>query len=74
LPAQNTSLAATALVGLLIETLIGPLAQDPGGQELGQERERVQSLTLIALRALGVADARARGLVVQTKLSPDAAR
>jgi AcrR family transcriptional regulator len=74
LPAQNTSLAATAVVGLLIETLIGPLAQDPGGQELGQERERVQSLTLIALRALGVADARARGLVVQTKLSPDAAR
>lgn len=66
LPAQNTSLAATAVVGLLIETLIGPLAQDPGGQELGQERERVQSLTLIALRALGVADARARGLVVQT--------
>jgi hypothetical protein len=28
----------------------------------------VQSLTLIALRALGVADARARGLVVQTAL------
>jgi AcrR family transcriptional regulator len=66
LPAQNTGLAATAVVGLLIETLIGPLAQDPDGQELGQERERVQSLTLIALRALGVADARARGLVVQT--------
>jgi hypothetical protein len=28
----------------------------------------VQSLTLTALRALGVADARARGLVVQTPL------
>jgi hypothetical protein len=28
----------------------------------------VQSLTLAALRALGVADARARGLVVQTTL------
>jgi hypothetical protein len=28
----------------------------------------VQSLTLIALRALGVSDARARGLVVQTAL------
>lgn len=62
LPAQNTGLAATALLGLLIEPLIGPLAQDANGQE----RERVQSLTLIALRALGVADARARGLVVQT--------
>ncbi|MGA8078659.1 MAG: TetR/AcrR family transcriptional regulator, partial [Xanthobacteraceae bacterium] len=78
LPAQNTGLAATALVGLLIETLIGPLAQVPGGQENKleedkQERERVQSLTLIALRALGVADARARGLVVQTKLSSEAA-
>ncbi|MFZ1923319.1 MAG: TetR/AcrR family transcriptional regulator [Xanthobacteraceae bacterium] len=82
LPAQNTRLAATALVGLLIETLIGPLAQVPGGQENKQEnkleedkqeRERVQSLTLIALRALGVADARARGLVVQTKLSSEAA-
>jgi hypothetical protein len=32
----------------------------------GRERERVQSLALIALRALGLADARARGLVVQT--------
>ena len=62
LPAQNTGLAAMALLGLLIEPLIGPLVQDANGQE----RERVQSLTLIALRALGVADARARGLVVQT--------
>jgi len=31
----------------------------------------VQSLALVALRALGVADARARGLVVQTALPPD---
>jgi hypothetical protein len=30
----------------------------------------VQSLTLVALRALGVADARARGVVVQTAV-PD---
>jgi hypothetical protein len=29
-------------------------------------RARVQMLTLLALRALGVLDARARGLVVQT--------
>jgi hypothetical protein len=33
---------------------------------MGREHEVVQSLTLISLRALGVADARARGLVVQT--------
>jgi AcrR family transcriptional regulator len=32
----------------------------------GRERDVIQSLTLIALRGLGVADARARGLVVQT--------
>jgi AcrR family transcriptional regulator len=64
LPAQDTALTAAAVVGLLIETLIGPLARDANDQD----RQRVQSLTLIALRALGVADARARGLVVQTKL------
>jgi len=64
LPAQNAGLAATALVGLLIETLIGPLAELADGSA----RERVQSLALIALRALGVADARARGLVVQTPI------
>jgi AcrR family transcriptional regulator len=62
LPAQDPSLAAAALVGLLIEGLIGPLAPDAAGRE----RAVVQSLTLIALRALGVADARARGVVVQT--------
>ena len=65
LPVQNATLAGMALVGLLIEPLIGPLAQDAAGRE----RELVQSLTLIALRALGVGDARARGLVVQTVLS-----
>ncbi|MGC2122821.1 MAG: TetR/AcrR family transcriptional regulator, partial [Xanthobacteraceae bacterium] len=65
LPEQNTRLAGTALVGLFIETLIGPLAEDVAGRE----REVVQSLALIALRALGVADARARGLVVQTVVS-----
>jgi len=62
LPQQDATLAAAALVGLLIEGLIGPLAPDAAGRE----RDVVQSLTLIALRALGVADARARGLVVQT--------
>jgi AcrR family transcriptional regulator len=67
LPEQDSSLAAAALVGLLIEASIGPLAPDA----TGRERERVQSLALIALRALGIADARARGLVVQTVVDGD---
>jgi AcrR family transcriptional regulator len=62
LPEQHSELAAAALTGLIVEGLIGPLAPDASGRE----REIVQSLTLTALRALGVADARARGLVVQT--------
>jgi len=65
LPEQDAGLAAAALIGLLVEGLIGPLAPDISGRE----REVVQSLTLTALRALGVADARARGLVVQTPMS-----
>jgi len=64
LPEQDAALSAAALVGLLVEGLIGPLAPDAAGRE----RAVVQSLTLTALRALGVADARARGLVVQTAL------
>jgi AcrR family transcriptional regulator len=64
LPEQDAALAAAAVVGLLVEGLIGPLAPKASGRE----RETVQSLTLAALRALGVADARARGLVVQTTL------
>lgn len=67
LPEQDATLAAAALVGLLVEGLIGPLAPDVAGRE----RDIVQSLTLIALRALGVADARARGVVVQTALPAD---
>jgi AcrR family transcriptional regulator len=67
LPEQNATLAAAALTGLLVEGLIGPLAPDASGRE----RDIVQSLTLLALRALGVADARARGLVVQTKMPTD---
>ena len=64
LPDQDVALAAAALAGLLVEGLIGPLAPDPSGHE----HDVVQSLTLAALRALGVADARARGLVVQTAM------
>ena len=64
LPEQDSELAAAALTGLLVEGLIGPLAPDASGRE----REIVQSLTLTAVRALGVPDARARGLVVQTAM------
>jgi AcrR family transcriptional regulator len=69
LPEQDAALAAAALVGLLIEGGIGPLAPDAAGRE----HAVVQSLTLVGLRALGVADARARGLVVQTAVPADAA-
>jgi AcrR family transcriptional regulator len=59
LPDQDSGRAAAAVVGLLIEGLLGPLAPQPA------RREDVQAVALLALRALGVIDARARGLVVQ---------
>ena len=69
LPEQDAQLAARSLLGAMLEGLIGPLApasiDDPA-----RSREAVQTLTLFALRGLGVVDARARGLVVQTVL-PD---
>jgi AcrR family transcriptional regulator len=67
LPDQDAALAAPALVGALLEGLIGPLAPAQAG-EPAKSRAAVQVLTLLALRALGVVDARARGLVVQTAL------
>jgi AcrR family transcriptional regulator len=70
LPGQDAAVAAAALVGALIEGLIGPLApavsDDPAAI-----RAQVQTLTLFGLRGLGVIDARARGLVVQTALPHD---
>src|SRR5262249_4374210 len=67
LPAQNTQLAATALLGALHEALVGPLAPDTLDDPM-KMRDAVQSVTLLALRAVGVMDARARGLVVQAAL------
>jgi hypothetical protein len=64
LPDQDAALSAAALVGVLVEGLVGPLAPDAAGRE----RAVVQSIALVALRGLGVADARARGLVVQTRI------
>jgi AcrR family transcriptional regulator len=67
MPEQDVALAAPALVGALIEGLIGPLApevlEDPA-----KARDAAQVLTLLALRGVGVVDALARGLVVQTPL------
>src|SRR6202012_5595052 len=67
LPAQDTQLAATALLGALHEALVGPLAPD-NLDDHARMREAVQTVTLLALRAVGVMDARARGLVVQAAL------
>jgi len=64
LPAQDTALAATALLGALHEALVGPLAPD-NCEDPPRLRDAVQTVTLLALRAVGVMDARARGLVVQ---------
>jgi AcrR family transcriptional regulator len=67
IPEQDADVAAPALLGALLEGLIGPLAP-AGVEEPARAREAVQTLTLLALRGLGVVDAHARGLVVQTAL------
>jgi AcrR family transcriptional regulator len=68
LPQQDARVTAPALIGAVIEGLLGPLA--PGYAEPAAAREAVQTATLLVLRALGVIDPRARGLVVQAAL-PD---
>jgi AcrR family transcriptional regulator len=71
LPEQDVRVAAPALVGALLEGLVGPLAPDAAASA-GTARDAVQALTLFALRAVGIVDAHARGLVVQTALpAPD---
>jgi AcrR family transcriptional regulator len=67
LPAQDTSLAASSLLGALHESLVGPLAPE-NLDDPAKLRDTVQAVTLLALRAVGVMDARARGLVVQAVL------
>jgi len=66
LPDQDAAVAAPAIVGALMEGLLGPLAPSPGDD--AGARASVQAATLLALRALGVVDARARGLVAQCVL------
>jgi hypothetical protein len=51
----------------LHEALVGPLAPN-NLDDPARMRDAVQSVTLLALRAVGVLDARARGLVVQAVL------
>jgi len=67
LPEQDIALAVPALVGALTEGLIGPLAPELP-DDVVKANEAARMLTLFALRALGLVDARARGLVVQTPL------
>jgi AcrR family transcriptional regulator len=62
LPDQAPAFAAAAIIGATLECLVGPLAAEPSGADA--ERAAAQALTLFALRALGVVDARARGLVI----------
>jgi AcrR family transcriptional regulator len=71
LPPQNAALAAAAVLGSLLEGLVGPLA--PAATDEAKMREAVQALTLATLRGLGVVDARARGLVVQAAWPKDEA-
>jgi len=65
LPDQDVAIAAPALLGAIVEGLVGPLAAPA---EDAAARDAVQAITLLALRAVGVADARARGLVVQARM------
>ena len=67
LPEQDARLAASAIAGALMEGLLSPLA--PNYRDAAAAREAVQSVTLFSLRALGVIDARARGMVGQVVLT-----
>jgi AcrR family transcriptional regulator len=62
LPDQPPAAMAAAVIGAIVESLVGPFAPTLARPEA--ERAAVQDIALFALRALGVVDARARGLVV----------
>ncbi len=67
LPEQDARLGALAIVGALMEGLLSP--QAPDYADAAAAREAVQTVTLFSLRALGVIDARARGMVAQVVLT-----
>jgi AcrR family transcriptional regulator len=66
LPAQPSAASASAVLGAMVEGLAGPhvVAALPGA---ATERAAVLEMTLFTLRALGVADKRARGLVLTAR-------
>jgi len=66
LPEQDSRLVTPAIIGALLEGLVGPLA--PIAENDAAQRAAVQAAVLFSLRALGVVDARARGLVAQCVL------
>ena len=70
LPEQDAQLAATEPARRLARRAYRPARAGKHRCSGSHSREAVQTLTLFALRGLGVVDARARGLVVQTVL-PD---
>ena len=57
----------SALASALHEALVGPLTSQDIDDPV-KLRDAVQNVALFALRAVGVLDARARGLVVQAVL------
>ena len=63
LPEQDAAFAAAAVIGAVMEGLVGSLSGAPETAEA--QHSAAQALTLFALRAMGVIDARAGGLVVQ---------
>lgn len=60
----DPAILARMIVGGLLQSLLSPLATF-GGVENANGRRSVQAFALYALRAVGIVDARARGLVVQ---------
>lgn len=69
LPEQDARIGADAILGALVEALIGPCADEMA--DPAKQKDAVQAMVLLALRALGVVDARARGLVVQAPWPAD---
>jgi AcrR family transcriptional regulator len=63
LPDQDPRVVAPSIIGALMEGLLGPLA--PTFDDAIGAHDAVQGMALLALRALGIVDARARGLVAQ---------
>lgn len=68
LPEQEAAASAAYILGALAEGTVGPLARVGGDAVV--RREAVLAAALFALRGLGVADARARGLIIQVPQPP----